>query len=261
MGRETGIQSVNRALSLIFLFSHDATRIGITEMSKALGLPKPTVHALARTLVRQGMLVQDSETRKYRLGFKIYELGIVLSGSLEINQRGSGLAYQLANQTGLVSRIAIWGLDSALITVNVEPRSHLFFINQIGPRVPAYCSAVGKALLAFIDPGDLNAYLKRVKLKALTKNTITQKKQLLEEIEKIRSRQYSTDHEENILGLACIGTPIFGWGGRLEGAISVSGDAKDIYKRIEILLPELLKTAKEISQSMGYFPGTLGIKA
>ena len=115
--------------------------------------------------------------------------------------------------------------------------------------------------MAFIEAGDLNAYLERVNLNALTKNTITQKKQLLKEIEEIRRRRYSIDHEENILGLACIGTPIFGWSGRLEGAISVSGDAKDIYKRIEILLPELLKTAKEISQSMGYFPGALGMKA
>jgi len=114
--------------------------------------------------------------------------------------------------------------------------------------------------LAFLDPEDLNAYLERVNLKPLTANTITQKEQLLEDLKEIQRKGYSMDREENILGLACIGTLIFGWGGRLEGAISVSGDAKDIYKRMEILLPVLFKTAKEISRSMGYFPGTLGIQ-
>jgi DNA-binding IclR family transcriptional regulator len=260
MNRETGIQSVNRALSLVSLFTHGSPRLGITEISKAIGLPKPTVHGLVRTLVKQGFLQQDPQTRKYRLGFKIYELGIVLAGSLEINQKGAGPAYQLAKQTGLVSRIAIWDLDSALLTVNIEPRSHLFFVHQIGPRLPAYCSAVGKALLAFLEPQEFQGYVERVKLKPLTANTITKKKQLLKEIAETRRKGYSTDREENVLGLACLGTPIFGCGGRLEGAISVSGDAKDIYKGIETLLPELLKTGKEISRSLGYFPESLGMR-
>ena len=100
MDREAGIQSVNRALSLICLFTHGSPRLGITEISKAMGLPKPTVHGLVRTLVKQGFVQQDPQTRKYRLGLKIYELGIVLAGSLDINQRGAGVAYQLASQTG-----------------------------------------------------------------------------------------------------------------------------------------------------------------
>jgi DNA-binding IclR family transcriptional regulator len=259
MDREAGIQSVNRALNLICLFTHGSPRLGITEISKALSLPKPTVHGLVRTLMRQGFVQQDPQTRKYKLGLKIYELGIILAGSLDINQRGAGLAYQLAKQTGLVSRIAIWDLDSALLTVNIEPRSHLLFVHQIGPRVPAYCSALGKALLAFLKPLDLQNYFDRVKLKALTANTITQKKQLLKEIEETRRRGYSIDREENALGLACIGVPIFGLSGHLEGAMSLSGDAKDIYKRMKTLLPELFRTGQEISRSLGYFPESLGM--
>lgn len=260
MDREKGIQSVDRALSLICLFTHDSPSLGITEFSKALGLPKPTVHGLVRTLMKQGFVKQDPQTRKYRLGLRIYELGIILAGNLDINQRGAGLAYQLAKQTGLVSRIAIWDRDSALLTVNIEPRSHLLFAHQIGPRIPAYCSALGKALLAFLDPGELRGYFDRVKLKPFTANTITQKKQFQKELEETRRRGYSIDREENALGLACIGVPIFGVGGRLEGAISVSGDAKDIYKRMKALLPELLKTGKEISRSLGYFPESLGMR-
>jgi IclR family transcriptional regulator, KDG regulon repressor len=259
MDREAGIQSVNRALSLICLFTHGSPRLGITEISKALGLPKPTVHGLVRTLMNQGFVQQDPQTRKYRLGLKIYELGIILAGSLDINQRGAGLAYQLAKQTGLVSRIAIWDLDSALLTVNIEPRSHLLFAHQIGPRIPAYCSAVGKALLAFLEPPELQDYVDRVKLKPLTANTITAKRQLLKEVEETRRRGYSMDREENLLGLACIGVPVFGVSGHLEGAMSLSGDAKDVYKRMKTLLPELLKTGLEISRSLGYFPESLGM--
>ena len=226
-------------------------------MSEALSLPKPTIHGLVRTLVNQGFLQQDPQTRKYMLGFKIYELGIVLAGSLEINQKGAGLAYQLAKKTGCVARIAIWNSDSALLTVNLEPRSHVFFVHQIGPRIPAHCSAVGKALLAYLDPKEFQGYLGRAKLKPLTANTITKKKQLLEELAATRRRGYSTDLEENVLGLACVGAPIFGWGGRLEGAISISGDAQDFYGKIETLLQELFNTSREISRSLGYFPESM----
>lgn len=258
MNRKDGIQSVNRALNILFLFNRESPRLGITEISKAVGLPKPTVHALVRTLTKQGMLEQDPETQKYKLGSKVYELGIVLAGSLEINQKGAGPAYQLANKVGMVSRIAIWGLDSALITVNIEPRSHLYFLHQIGPRVPAYCSSLGKALLAFAEPERLKDYLKRVHLTPLTEHTITRKRQFLEEIEATRRRGYALDREENLLGMACVGAPILGWEGRLEGALSLSGDAKEVYQKMDSLLLELLKTGKEISQALGYFPGTVG---
>lgn len=260
MDREIGIQSVSRALNLLCLFTHELSKLGITEISKALNLPKPTAHGLVRTLTNEGFLQQDPETRKYRLGLKIYELGIVLAGSLEINQKGAGLAYQLAKRTGLNSKIAIWDLDSALLTVNIEPHSHLFFVHQIGPRVPAYCTGVGKALLAALEPADLQRYLDHAKLASYTPNTITQKKQLLQEIKEVRRKKYSVDKEENVLGLACIGTPIYGIGGHLEAALSVSGDAKVIYKGIDQFSQELLKTAKEISRSLGYFPESLGIR-
>jgi IclR family transcriptional regulator, KDG regulon repressor len=258
--REEGIQSVNRALNLVSLFTHGSPRLGITEISKALSLPKPTVHGLVRTLVKQGFLQQDPQTRKYGLGLKIYELGIVLAGSLEINQKGAGPTYQLAKLTGLVAKIAIWDLDSALLTINVEPRSHLFFIHQIGPRVPAYCSGIGKALLAFLEPRELEDYLERVTLEPYTANTITDKEQFRREMEETRRRGYSVDREENVLGLACVGTPIFGQGGRLEASISVSGEAKEVYKSTESLVKEVLKTSKEISRSMGYFPESLGMR-
>ncbi|OPY59417.1 MAG: HTH-type transcriptional regulator KipR [Syntrophorhabdaceae bacterium PtaU1.Bin034] len=260
MDRENGIQSVNRALNLISLFTHGSPRLGITEISKALGLTKPTVHGLVRTLAKQGFLQQDPQTRKYGLGLKIYELGIVLAGSLDINQKGAGPAYQLAKRTGLVSRIAIWDMDSALLTVNIEPRSHLFFVHQIGPRIPAYASGIGKALLSCLEVGELESYLERINLDPYTENTIREKDRLRLEIEETRRRGYAIDREENVLGLACIGTPIFGQGGRLEASISISGEAKEVYERMETLAREVLNTSKEISRSMGYFPESLGLK-
>jgi IclR family transcriptional regulator, KDG regulon repressor len=260
MNSDIGIQSVDRAVSILSLFTHSTPRLGITEMSSALRLRKPTVQGLVRTLMKRGLLQQDPQSRKYGLGLKIYELGIVLAGSLEINQKGAGPAYQLARRTGFVAKIAIWDTDSALFTVNIEPRSHLFFIHNIGPRVAAYCSGVGKVLLAYLEPGELEGYLDRVKLEPFTVKTITDREQFRGEMKETRSRGYSMDREENVLGLACIGVPIFGLGGRIEAAMSLSGGAQDIYEGTEGLLKELRRTSTEISRSMGYFAESLGMR-
>lgn len=260
MEKEGGIQSVHRALGLLRLFTHGSPSLGITELSNTLGLSKPTVHGLVRTLVGQGFLQQDPHTRKYSLGMAIYELGIVLAGSLEINVKGAGPAYQLAKRTGLVARIALWDKGSALLTVNIEPRSHLFFVHQIGPRLPAHCSGLGKAILAFLNPGELEVFFANASLASFTKNTITEKERLLVELEETRHRGYSIDREENTADLACIGVPVFGPGGRLEGALSLSGDPREILSRTEALGRELTLTAREIGRAMGYFPESVGMK-
>ena len=258
MKKESGIQSVSRAFGILSLFTHNTPRLGITEISRAINLPKGTVHGLTRTLLRGGFLQQDSATSKYHLGLKIYELGVILAGTLEINVKAAGPAYQLTKRTRLISRIAIWDGNSALITLNVDPRSHSTFVQQIGPRIPAYCSAVGKALLAFLDHQELNAYLDRTELVPYTSKTITQREKLLRELEKTRQRGYSTDRGETVLGLACIGAPIFGKAGRSEASISLSGDPDRVYgEQTKGLVEVLLKTAGEISRSMGSFPETV----
>jgi IclR family KDG regulon transcriptional repressor len=258
MKEKMGIQSVNRAISILSLFSHRRTRLGITEISHILNLPKGTVHGLARTLLSAGFLQQDSETRKYQLGLKLYEMGITLAGNLEINQKAVGPANRLAKSASLVSRIAIWDGNSALITLNVDPHSKSLFVHQIGPRIPAYCSSVGKAILAFLSDEELNGYLSQTELVPYTPKTITQKEQLLRELEETRQRGYSIDQEETTLGLVCIGAPIFGKDGHLEASISLSGDQSRFRrKQLKGLGEKLIKTAGEISRSMGYFQEVL----
>jgi DNA-binding IclR family transcriptional regulator len=114
---------------------------------------------------------------------------------------------------------------------------------------------VGKGILAFLEDEELNAYFEGTKFVPYTPKTIIQRKHILKELEETRLRGYSIDRGETVLGLACIGAPIFGRGGQLEGSISLSGDSDRILgKQVKGLARELIKTAGEISRSMGYFP-------
>jgi IclR family transcriptional regulator, KDG regulon repressor len=253
------IQSVDRALKILTLFSHRHPALGVTEISQALGLSKGTVHGLIRTLLRQGFLQQDLPSRRYRLGLKIYELGIILAGSMEINQKAAGPINQLAKTTGLVCRLSIWDGDSMVITSDASPRPRAVLPYQFGPRVHAYCSAMGKAVLAFLDPKELKNYLDRTQLSAFTTSTITQKEALVAELEDTRKRGYAVDREEAVPGMVCLGAPVFHREGHVAGAISVSGSvARMLGDKMDGIAEELMKTAAEISRYMGHMPAFSG---
>ncbi len=252
------IQSVARALDILCLFSHSHPLLGVSEISRMMNLPKGTVHGLVSTLVSQGFLQQDTLSKKYQLGLKIYELGVILSGVLEINQKASAPAHRIAKRTQLMCRVAIWDGDSMMITYTAYPTRRAAHSQQLGPRVHAYCTGFGKAALAFLDEEEIKAYLSRVKLAPITATTITSKKRLLTELKEARNTGYSIDREEAIPGVGCIGVPIFKRGGSLAGAISLSGPLHRVLgQQRNEFAEELLTTATEISQALGHLPANI----
>lgn len=250
------IQSVERALKILSLFSNRCPTLGVTEISRKVGLSKGTVHGLIRTLLRQGFLHQDVATRKYRLGLKIYELGMILAGTLEINQKAAGPVNQLVKTTQLESRVAIWDGDSVVITSSIHPRLRADISHQFGPRVHAYCSAIGKAVLAFLAPGQLERYLDRTPFVQFTETTVSSKSQLAAELKETRRRGYAIDREEAVQGLGCIAAPIFQYNGQVAASISLSGNVQRVLgEKMAQYAEELRKTASEISSYLGYSPG------
>jgi DNA-binding IclR family transcriptional regulator len=126
---------------------------------------------------------------------------------------------------------------------------------QVGPRLPAYCTAIGKAVLAFLNRDLLQQYLDDNKLERMTSNTITDRKKLLKEMEEIRKSGFSVGREEFTFGRAGIGAPVFNKSGTIAGAISVAGNPQEILEeRFDQLLTEVRATAAEISAMMGYYP-------
>jgi DNA-binding IclR family transcriptional regulator len=251
------IQSVDRALDILSLFSYARPRWGITDIALAMNLPKGTIHNIVSTLDSGGFLKQDEETRKYCLGSKLFSLGTIMGGTLEINQKASGPAHSLAERTGLVCRVAIWDDDAALLTMEVTPQDYNALAQRIGPRVAAYCSALGKSLLAYLTGSEIEAYLDRTELIPFTPKTISRRDLLLEELERTRTRGYAVNNEEIALGRASLATTIFGSNRRIAGTISQSGHVNRILgSEMDSIIGTLKATAAEISMALGYYPAT-----
>ena len=249
---QVGVQAVHRALDILSLFTTAQPTLGITEISAGLGLTKPTVHNLVKTLVQRGLLTQDPETRRYRLGLQLYEYGAILSSNLKINQVASGPMERLVNRTGLMARLGIWYKDTVLTTLSLTPDSTVRQVHQLGLRGPGYCTAVGKAILASLSPEELADYLETVSLLPYTPHSITDTKILLQNLEQVRRRGYAIDNEEYLLGLACVAAPIMDRTGKPIAAISVSGEPGILRNERFSMVYELLQTSSQISRLMGY---------
>ena len=249
------IQSVHRAIKILSLFSLAKPSLGISEISRALSLHKATVQNLVRTLNNEGVLQRDPETRKYQLGLRLYEFGVILTATLEINQKASEPTHQLAIKARKVVHVAIRDGDSAIITLDAYPRSQPYLSTPLGLRFPLYCTALGKALLAYSEQEELDDYLKGLKFFAYTPNTILQKNQLLKDLEKTRQRGYSINREEHLLSRAAIGAPIFGNNGKVIACLSLVCDPLEITgENINQIAADVIGTAVEISRRMGYYP-------
>jgi len=255
-GSSFAIQSVKRATEILSLFSLERPRLGITEISQLLALKKATVQGLIRTLAQQGFLQQDKESRKYELGVKLYELGVVFSGGLEINQKAQAPASRLAREVEQLVRVAIRNGDAAVVVLDALPRTEPLPFYSYGPRFPLYCTALGKALLAFAEKEEIASYLDRVKFTRYTPKTITRKEQLLRDLQETRKRGYAINQGEHLLARASVGAPIFGRTGRVMASLSIGGDPRIFCRgEIEKFADAVMMTASMISRRMGFDPG------
>lgn len=246
-------RSLSRALSILELFNSKKTEWGITEISNNLDLPKSTVHGLIKTLEKHRFL-EITEHSKYRLGIKVYELGMTYQANAKLSTVAEPLVKTLAGKYQQSVHIAIYAGRLAVFVIgNKAGTSHVIF-PRIGAGIASYCTGVGKALLAWQSESHIEEYLKSETLVPFTKNTIIDVNELNEELVAIRNQGYAIDNEETVMGIACVAAPIFGFSNHVIAAISVSGVAEEILKEENLIkcILDVRSAAKAISIGMGY---------
>jgi IclR family transcriptional regulator, KDG regulon repressor len=251
-----GNQSVERALTIISLFSRQKTKLGITEIADVLGITKGATHSIVSTLVRAGFLSQDPDTKKYKLGLKMFEIGMLQPQIQHLNQAAMGPAIDLSHACKVITRVSIWDGDAVLVTWTTYPSNRPELSASVGPRLHAHATAMGKSMLAHMPPDALDSFLANNPLTRFTNTTITDEDQFRKEMEAVVQRGYAVDREESLLGNACIGTPVFDGNLSVLGAVSISGSPKMILPedRIHKLARDLLICADTVSRSLGYPP-------
>jgi IclR family pca regulon transcriptional regulator len=246
-------QSLERGLAVLCAFTPDRPALRITELARDLNLTRSTTHRYVATLAALGFLEQDDSTRKYRLGPRVLDLGFSTLGSMELREIAAPHLRRLTDATGYTSNLAIRDdTDVILIDRILGPAGryhHLEFTLHVGSRIPAYCSATGKALLASLPHLELNRLLERIDLVQRGPRTITDKTALLEELERVRRTGLAVNDEELANALRAIAVPVRARSGNVVAAVNVAipWSPVAISELVDQLRPTLNETANRIS--------------
>ena len=250
------IRSVQRALRLLKSFSPEEPEVSLTELSKRLGLNISSTFRLLVTLQSQGYVEQIGENGKYRLGVASLELGSVFLSQVGIRQTSTPVLEALRQQFGETVHLST--LDrNTMEVIYLEKLEGLlpiiFMSSRVGGRAPAYCTGVGKALLAHEDPADLRRFYFENGLSRYTPDTITDVDQLLAELAEIRQLGFAVDEEEHEIGVKCVAAPIWNHETRVIAAISVSGPVNRMNTNVERngLIEKVIDGAGKISANLG----------
>src|SRR6266704_3424784 len=224
------LASVRNAARVLRAFSRAGQELGITELSRQLGLGKSTVHRLVTTLAAERMLERGSTPGRYRLGLVLYELGSRVTEHVDLHQAALPV----------------------LTTLRHETHNLLPIFRQVGHRLPAHGTSSGKILLAALPPDELRRRLADWRPVAQTPWTITDRSRLLAELTAVAGRGWAQNNEEGHLGIVSVGAPIRGRDGKVMAAVSVVGDSARMRTMMRRATTLVVESARVISGRLGY---------
>jgi len=248
----TRLSSVAAAIKLLKAFTEDETEFGISGLAKRLGLAKSTIHRLTTTLVADGLLEQDPQSGKYRLGIALFRLGALVRRRMDVSNEARPFLFDLRKKTNETVHLAILDGTEIMYVYYLESTQAIRMRSDLGGRKPAYCTAEGQAILAF-GPSDVVDRVTRGGLRARTPQTITDAGKLAKALALVRQRGYAMDDEESEIGMRCIAAPIRNDGGEVVAAVGVAGPVSRLTKKtLASFAPHVIGTAAAISARIGH---------
>lgn len=217
-----------------------------------MDMNRSNVYRYFQTLVDMGWLEHDTESpNKFQIGCKSLSIGNVFLENLEIRSVARPFLQELAKESCLAVHLGLLNNSSIVYVDKVESDSPIQMRSKIGMTAPAYCTAIGKALLSTLTPYQVTNLVGE-NYSQLTPNTLTTINDLLEDLKQIRERGYSIDLEENEKGIGCVAAVIFGHNNAVIGAVSISTLLQNLNPdAIDYYADKVMKCARMVSQGMG----------
>lgn len=256
-------QSLERGLGILGSFTPERPVLGIADIANELGMTRSTTHRYVITLVALGFLEQGA-SRKYRLGLRVTDLGMSVLNSIGLREHSRPYLEELRRRSSYTVNVAV--LDGPEVLYVDRARSFRRGQSKIdlnlrpGSRLPAYCTSMGKILLAFLPEGEQRELIGQMTLTRRGPNAITSKRALRMELEQIRKEGLAVNDEELAEGLYSMAAPIRDESRAVVAAINMAAHASmiSLEQLVDALGPHLVATADHISARLGYRRGDEG---
>jgi DNA-binding IclR family transcriptional regulator len=247
------IQSVERAARILKALGRGSSRLGVTEISEQLGLAKGTAYGLLRTLESQGMVEQDPETDKYRLGPAMLQLGNAFLDNHELRGRSLLWADSLASRVGEAVRVGVLNGPTVLIVHHVFRPDNSVQILEVGASIPWHACALGRSIAAYLAEDEIESLLGVAPFEPLTGRTLTDPAALRAALTEIATSGVAVEDQEAIVGEAEIASAVFDHRGNPVGSIGVVGPVERLHPdgASSPLITAVKETARGLSRDMG----------
>jgi IclR family pca regulon transcriptional regulator len=250
-------QSLERGLAILGCFTPQRPVLGIADIADELGMSRSTTHRYVITLVALGYLEQGA-SRKYRLGLRVTDLGMSALNSTGLREHSHPYLEELRQRTSYTVNLSV--LDGSDILYVDRARSFRRGQSKIdlglhpGSRLPAYCTSMGKLLMAYLPEGEQKDLFSEIKLTKRAPNTITSKKALRDELDEVADAGFAVNDEELAPELHSISAPVRDEAREVVAAVNMAAHSSmiSLEELVDALGPHLVSTADRISARLGY---------
>ncbi len=249
------IQSVSHALDILESFTRTEDELGVTELSKRLGLHKNNVFRLLATLEHRGYIEQNRATENYRLGPKTLQIGSIFIEQRECRRQARPILENLMAASGETAVVAVLRANKVIYMDSVETDRTVRAVSRIGAMFPAHCAAVGKAQLAALSSAELERLYPEMDLLPLTTKSIKTRDALLAELKRISEKGYAFENEECDLEVRSIAAPARDFSRNVIAAVGIVAPASRLTdERLDKggVIALLLEAALALSAKLGY---------
>jgi IclR family KDG regulon transcriptional repressor len=247
-----GVQSIGRAFAILEEVARNRDGIGLADLSKKVGLHNSTTFHLVKTMVSLGYIRQLKDSKRYRIGRPLFALAASALDEMEMVSMATPVLDDLSRATGESSHFATRMSDAVVVMARTPGPSAFQLTDRVGVVRPAYCTALGKVILAALRSDQLDRYLERVELKALTSKTITNAQRLRRELQDIRRSGIAIDDGEFDNEMRCAAMPVHDFSGQVVGAIGISGPVWRLsIQALQTKARDLMGAAKSLSEAFG----------
>ncbi len=246
------LESVARGMDLLHCFTPQKPDWGVTELATHLRMTKSAVHRILATLLRSEFVRQASD-RRYTLGPRLAYLSNVYRRHLNLIEIARPVLEKLSQLTSKTCHLAKLHEDEVVYLLSVRPREAYHFTKYPTLRGPAYCTALGKVMLAYLPRSEQDQLIQRIHFVKHTPHTITAPSRFRVHLQEIAIQGFAIDDRELDARLRCVAAPVFNSQGLVEAAISLTGHVSDLSNRlIHVYSVRVREAADKISALMGY---------
>jgi len=240
--------TVKKAFQILKLISDSDRGLRLSDLSKELKISKSTVHGIASALNELGIIHRDLLTKRYKLGFTLFELGRAAYARIDFKERARPIMEDLMERAQESVFLGLKNGEHLIILDIVESRHDLKITAAIGMRIPLFAGAAGKVFLASMPEKQAIEIIRKKGINRYTENTITDPDRYLQEIRIVRKNGYATDDEEYISGVRAVASPIRGEGQPLSAIWVVGFKPSMDDEKMKYLIAETKKAAEKISR-------------